>query len=79
MSKYRNQWFNPRSSLPEERFKPVKGKFKPRFVLMGGRRDGMNTVGGILTVGMLNMPDMIVAHTSPTCVGTGTHTNTSNL
>ena len=29
----------------ERSFKPRKGKFKPRYTLVGLRRDGMNTVG----------------------------------
>ena len=43
----------------ERSFKPRRGKFKPRYTLMGIRRDGMNTIGGILSLGMLNMPDAI--------------------
>ena len=53
----------------ERRFKPRRGKFKPRRTLMGERRDGQHTLGGRLTLGMLNMPDMIRGRYRPNLKG----------
>jgi hypothetical protein len=53
----------------ERRCKARRGKFKPRRTLVGERRDGMYTVGGILSVGMLNEPDNIRGPYKPAMKG----------